>query len=219
MPKAEKLEFKTFDFELKEVDQSEGEGMIKGYASTFGNVDLGMDIVDPGAFSKSLKENKGVMPILADHSPYDQIGWNKTAKEDKTGLYVEGLINMKVQKGQERFSLAKQAFDLGGKPGLSIGYMTIKAEPDRENPRIRRLKEVKLFEYSLVTFPMNAEAMLTAAKSLTGLDRAFHFIKQLESNGVTRGELEEALRKGAADVEDPQKALQSIDKLLKEMRS
>jgi len=63
------MQFKTFPLEIKDVDT---QGTIRGYASTFGNVDLGLDIVDKGAFKKSLKENSGVFPILADHSPADR---------------------------------------------------------------------------------------------------------------------------------------------------
>ena len=38
--------------------------------------------------------------------------------------------------------------------GMSIGFFTIKSEPDRDDPVVRRILEVKLLEHSIVTFPM-----------------------------------------------------------------
>lgn len=158
-----KLEFKTFPFAVKLLDESTGE--FEGYASTFGNVDLGGDIVDRGAFKKTLQESKGKIPILADHDPRKQIGWNLSGKEDKIGLAVKGWLNIKEDAlARSRFSLMQKALDLDVAAGLSIGYLTIKAVPDKENPTIRRLKELRLYEYSQVAFPMNTEAMVTGAK-------------------------------------------------------
>lgn len=211
------IQFKTFGLKFDEVSD---QGIIRGYASTFGNVDLGLDIVEKGAFKKSLKENKGVFPILADHNPSKQIGWNMKASEDDRGLLVEGKLNMEVQDAREKYALAKSAMELGAPMGLSIGYATIKAEPDRERPVVRRLKELKLYEYSIVTFPMNTEAMITAAKSVTGLDRATLIIKEFENNGIPREELASALRHlEAAGSSDPDQLVQSIDELIAQMRS
>lgn len=58
-----KTEIKTFDFKVDATDVKSG--LIRGYASTFGNIDLGDDIVEQGAFKKTLKETGGKWPILA----------------------------------------------------------------------------------------------------------------------------------------------------------
>lgn len=211
-----KVEFKTFSLKLDDVDS---QGTIRGYASTFGNIDLGFDVVDKGAFKKSIKESSGKFPILADHDPSKQIGWNFRAEEDDTGLFVEGKLDLNVQSAREKYSLAKTAMSLGAKMGLSIGYMTIKAEPDREKPMVRHLKELKLFEYSIVTFPMNTEAMITSAKSLAGVDRAQYLLSELAKSGVSRDEMKIALQTEAAEIqEDPNKYIQSLDSLLKSMK-
>jgi len=209
------LKFLTFEFKADEVSD---EGLIKGYASTFGNVDQGFDVVEKGAFKKSIKENVA-FPILANHNPHEQIGWNEEASEDDKGLKVKGMIDLNVRKGFEMHSLAKKAAKIGAKMGLSIGYMTIKSEPDRDKPIIRRLKELKLFEYSMVTFPMNVEAMVTAAKSFNQLEQAKLLIQQIKDLGIPREELELALRKEAADVEyDPSKIGQSLDRMIQALR-
>ncbi len=211
------IEFKTFAIKMDDVEEN---GTIRGYASTFGNVDQGFDVVDKGAFKKSIKETNGVIPILADHNPSRQIGWNFRAEEDSNGLFVEGKLDLNVQDAREKYSLAKTAMKLGAKMGLSIGYMTIKAEPDRDKPMVRHLKELKLFEYSIVTFPMNTEAMITSAKSLVDVDRARFIIEELEKQGIKRDEIESALRGGAAGKSaDPKKLLQSMDDLIRLMKS
>lgn len=211
------LEFKTFGFEVKEATE---DGIVTGYASTFGNVDLGLDVVDKGAFKKTLRENLKV-PVLADHDPTKQVGWNLKGEEDATGLFVTGqlLIN-EVQLAKERYALAKKALEIGAKCGLSIGYMTIQASPDANNPRIRHLKEVKLFEYSLVTFPMNVEAMVTAAKSFQCVDRARMLLQQWKELGISRSDIEMALSQEAAAQSYDATALgQSLDKLIEKFKN
>jgi HK97 family phage prohead protease len=203
------MQKKVFALKISEA----AEGRIKGYASTFGNIDFGDDIVDKGAFKKTLKDSKGVIPILADHDPSKQIGWNLTALEDEKGLLVEGQLNMESPLARERFALAKQGMELGAKMGLSIGYLTIKAEPDEERPMVRRLKEVRLMEYSLVTFPMNPKATLTAAKSIRELTEEF-FERAIEL-GATPSEIDTALRtREAAKTSDDPNVVQSIDSLI-----
>lgn len=222
-----KIDYKSFALELKADDDPES-GIIEGLASTFGNIDLGDDVVSKGAFKKTLQENKGIVPILADHNPTTQIGWNLTAKETDAGLQVRGELNMEDPIAKSRWGLVKKAMKIGAKMGLSIGYMTIKAEPDRERPSVRHLKELKLYEYSIVTFPMNTQAMITAAKSWAdGLERealiaGLH--ERAKSLGLTPEVVMEALRKfGAAEhgvvppESDPQ-LLQSADRILSSLK-
>lgn len=215
----ENLAFKTFKLEIKETDHAANEGKFVGYASTFGNIDLGFDIVEKGAFKKTIKDSKGKFPVLADHSPFDQIGWNEKATEDEYGLLVEGSLDLNVQKGKERYSLMKKAKEIGANMGLSIGYMTIKSEPDDKNPRIRKLKELKLFEYSFVTFPMNIEAMVTAAKSLGGVDRIKFFLDHLKSEGISPDEIRAALGASQAAPKVDPNLIQSIDDLINKIKS
>lgn len=222
---SKEVEFKTFSFK---VDSLSGDGLMRGYASTFGNVDLGGDIVDKGAFKKSIKETGGNWPILADHNPTDHIGWNLRAEEDEKGLWTESQIDLNVQKGREKYSLAKKALELGVNMGLSIGYMTIKAEPDRDNTTIRRLKELKMWEHSIVTFPMNTLAGITSLKSgahLSDLKRIEEIklaMQQWKRLGYTKKDFETALEncfRAATKTEvDPAKASQSIDRLLKTLK-
>jgi len=215
----QKVERKSFELEIKDADSN---GMIRGYASTFGNIDQGMDVVDKGAFKKSIKESKGLWPILADHDPTKQVGWNLRAEEDDKGLYVEGKLDLNVQSAREKYSLAKTAMENGAKMGLSIGYMTIKAEPDREKPMVRRLKELKMFEYSIVTFPMNTAAMITQMKSTPDRNQQEwlkNHLVQLKQQGITEAEIMLALQGEAAHDESEPDLIHSLSQLIETIRA
>src|SRR5687767_10322386 len=70
-------------------------GLFKGYGSTFGNVDLGDDVVMDGAFDKYLKGVKetGVMPhMFFSHDSREPIGDWKSMEVDKRGLKMEGQL-------------------------------------------------------------------------------------------------------------------------------
>jgi uncharacterized protein len=148
----------TFDFEIKKLAD---EGSFEGYASTFGNRDLGGDIVEKGAFTKSLKE-RGIRGIkmLLDHDPRQRIGAWKEITEDSDGLYVKGSLFMEKQIGREtHIDLKGGALDK-----MSIGFRTREDAYDGRR-RARLLKDVDLLEVSLVTFPMNELAAVTGVKS------------------------------------------------------
>ncbi len=166
-----KTEIKTF--QLKKLTVSEADGTFEGYAATFGNIDLGDDVILSGAFKRTLKNNKGKIPILDSHNQTKQIGWNLEASEDARGLYVKGHLNLEVQAAKEKYALLKQAASIGARAGLSIGFRIVKADRDPAQNQIRRLKELQLIEYSVVTFPMNPQASVTAVKYLSDIHQEF----------------------------------------------
>lgn len=214
-----KLEIKTFTFDLKEVSEGD-KGKVSGYASVFENVDLGLDIVEKGAFTKTIQENGGKFPILADHSPTKQIGWNVKAVEESVGLWVEGEWDIKeVALARERFSLAKSGLKLGVPVGLSIGYRTIKSEPDRERPAITRLKELKLYEYSQVVFPMNTAANVAGVKNfdlaLSIDSEILEFVHGLVNNGKSKDEILLKLKNSVSENEPDQRLIHSMRELSK----
>jgi uncharacterized protein len=153
------LEQKRAAFEIKkEPDQ---DGLFEGYASVFGIVDQGMDVVERGAFGKSLGSGRKVK-MLWQHDPQKVIGvWDEIA-EDERGLYVKGRLLKGVAQAEEAMVLMRA----GALDSMSIGYRTVEAVPEG-NGRIRKLMEVELHEVSLVTFPMLPDAKVTAVKSVT----------------------------------------------------
>jgi HK97 family phage prohead protease len=152
------LETKDFKFTLSAMDDEAG--TFTGYASIWGAVDSYGDIVDKGAFRRTVKDNQQ-FPLLWSHDIGEPIGVVRP-KEDSTGLKVEGHINLDVQRGRETRSLMKQ----GAVSGLSIGYQVVKSEPDEvEKSPVRRLKEIKLWEISPVVFGACPGALVADIKA------------------------------------------------------
>lgn len=133
--------------------------LIEGYASLFGVVDRGGDVVEPGAYAVSLKSlaaAKRRVRMLWQHDPAQPIGVWDEVREDAKGLYVKGRLLPDVARAREAAAL----LEAGAIEGLSIGYRTVRATKD-QNGR-RRLKELELWEVSLVTFPMLPDARVGA---------------------------------------------------------
>jgi len=147
---------KTFRFEVIEEEEGKDGGMIEGLASVYGNLDESMEIVDAGAFTRTLKNRNHKVPLLWQHRTDTPIGLAKL-KDSSRGLVMKAELNPEVKQAQEARALAKQGV-LGG---LSIGYDVVKDEWDKD---VRHLKEVKLYEVSMVTFPANLEAQIVAVK-------------------------------------------------------
>ena len=143
-------------FELKATDDAAG--TFEAYLSVFNNVDHGNDAVAPGAFNASIKaQGSKPFPLLDQHDSRHVIG-GFTAMEDNHGLKIMGEFNLDTQKGREAYSNAKKGY----LTGFSMGYST---EKYSINGDVRVLEQVKLYEGSIVTFPMNEAAQLTAIKS------------------------------------------------------
>ncbi|MBA4352585.1 MAG: HK97 family phage prohead protease [Rhodobacter sp.] len=138
---------------------------IEGYASVFGVADQGGDVVLRGAYATSLKRLAAGgrrVKMLWQHDPGQPIGVWDEVREDVHGLWVKGHLLTDLAQGREAAALlAAGAID-----GLSIGYRTLRAERDAKGRR--QLAEVDLWEVSLVTFPMLAEARV-AAKAADGV--------------------------------------------------
>ena len=151
-------------FELKTVKQDEGGelGTFEGLASTFGNRDLVDDVIEPGAFAKSLASPQSIK-MLWQHDIKSPIGIWKDMRETKAGLEVKGDLVLEVQQAREALGLMKA----GAVDALSIGFRVPKggAVFDKRTG-VRRLKEIQLLEVSLVTFPANPKARIERVKSL-----------------------------------------------------
>lgn len=153
------MEFKNFEFKLKELGTK---GRITGYGSVFGNIDSYHDIVEKGSCDKSLK-NKTELPLLWQHDPTTPLGvWN-VFNSDEHGLFTEGVLLVdEVTKAREAYALAK----CGAVKGLSIGYMVKDCVFEQVGDVcVRRIKEMELYEISLVTFPANEEAQIQSLKT------------------------------------------------------
>ena len=155
-----------YPLEIREVRD---DGTFTGYGSVFGNVDAYGDSVQPGAFAKSLKNKTPA--LLWQHDSSQPIGVWEDIKEDEHGLLMRGrLLVGKVARATE----ARELLKAGAISGLSIGYVPVewdyvktpKDGDEKAQSRVRRLKEIDLWEVSLVTFPANDAARVTGVKNL-----------------------------------------------------
>lgn len=188
-----------FDCEFKlATDEAAAAGTIEGYASVFGLMDRGGDIVQPGAFKASLaswRKKKSLPPMLWQHNSDEPIGVWTSFEEDEKGLKAVGELILDIPQGAVAHALLKR----NAIKGLSIGYRTLDADVDRTTGA-RHIKKAELWETSLVTFPMQPEATVTAVKgdSLVPSDR----------------ELEEAYREGGLSQREAKIAVSITKKMV-----
>jgi HK97 family phage prohead protease len=128
---------------------------VTGYVATYNDLDLGNDVILPGAFDRWLASG-GKTRFLYSHRPDKVLGVFTELKSDKRGLLARGRIS-KTPLGEEVYTLVKD----GAVDSFSIGYVTMDSDTD---DGIRRLKDLDLPESSLVAIPMNPQATVTAWK-------------------------------------------------------
>jgi HK97 family phage prohead protease len=179
----------NFKLEIKALNARE----FEGYGSTFGNVDLGDDIVMSGAFAKTLADHRAagaLPPMFWMHNPEAVPGKWMSMEEDEQGLFVKGTL-ADTQLGNETRELLK----MKAVRGLSIGYRARAWEYEkRDNHLIRLLKEVDLWEVSVVSLAMNPLAMVEHAKSRLSREGEYvpteremeHYLEQKFSKRVAR---------------------------------
>ena len=147
--------------DYKGID-ADDDGSFEGYASVFGNKDLGNDVIKQGAFAKSIHNKKPKqIKLLYQHKTDEPIGVIDSLEEDNRGLKIKGRLAMGTQKGKEVYELMK----MGALDSMSIGY---RLAPDdykySDKLKKRTITNLDLMEISMVTFPMNPKAKVTKVK-------------------------------------------------------
>lgn len=140
------------------------DGLFSGYGAVFGNKDSHGDIIQRGAFVKSIEQHKarGSRPkMFWQHDMSKPIGRWLDFEEDDTGLRMHGKLNMNVQQGREAYHLLKDE-DIDG---LSIGYQTFREE---KKGSANHLLELGLVETSVVSLGSNDRALVRAVKQIRG---------------------------------------------------
>jgi HK97 family phage prohead protease len=152
------MEKKELQFSL-DISGVKADGSFAGYASVFDVTDSHNDVVVRGAFERTLSERADVK-LLWQHRMDEPIGVINELREDQKGLYIEGTLLLDVARAGEAYALLKS----GAIDGLSIGYSVTDYDYEGETG-VRLLKDVDLWEVSLVTFPANEHASITALKA------------------------------------------------------
>lgn len=147
------------------LDRVDADGEFSGYASLFGKVDLGRDVVERGAFAASIaRRGAAGIRMLYQHDPAEPIGVWTDIREDARGLHVRGRLSREVARAREVHALMKA----GALDGLSIGFRAVRASKAAGSGGLRRIREADLWEISVVTFPMLPGARVEAVKGRAG---------------------------------------------------
>lgn len=194
---------KRLDAELK-IKAVSDTGEFSGYGSVFGVKDSYSDIVVKGAFQKSLdkwNEKTSLPALLWQHDMSEPIGVYTKMEEDENGLYVEGRLLI------DDDPLAKRAhahLKAGSITGLSIGYSLQDHEYDKQKEAFI-LKEIDLWEVSLVTFPANEQARIEDVKNalVAGEIPSPKTVERaLREVGFSRSQSKEFMAKGFGGLRD-----------------
>jgi len=156
--KNKNIRFRNFEIKEHKEDDS-GNLIIKGYGAVFGNIDSYGDVIEKGAFEKTLRERKGRIAFCYQHDIHNPIGKINKISEDEHGLPMEIML-----------SSSEQGIITKVKEGIlnemSIGYRTVNSKSEvRDGKEVELLTEIKLFEVSLVTVAANPLAVITDMKT------------------------------------------------------
>lgn len=199
-----KLEYKNFTTVLEKKEMEDPDFFyLKGMVSPYdGKPDLGGDIIEAGAYKRTLKQQGNQRTLLWSHNGQEPIGTIELTDGDK-GLTTE---NSAIAKGVQRGKEAGILIGMKAIKGFSIGYQAVKVAYDKGN---RILKEIALHEVSVVWAPMNTGSTINGIKSqVVGGD----FKDALE---YVLNSLESATK---SDIEMIQKAVNSFNALLIEVK-
>lgn len=142
-------------------------GQFDGMASVFGSLvdSYCPTIIHPGAFTKTLQENASRVKILWQHNPDWPIGKPVLLEETPQGLHVRGQISQ-TAIGRDAMTLIRD----GVVDELSIGFDPIKFDFEEVNgEEVRNIRELKLWEFSPVTFAADPMARITEANRAGGM--------------------------------------------------
>jgi HK97 family phage prohead protease len=223
-----KIEYKSFEIKaLVDVADSTELG-IEGYAAIFNTEDtlnpsfypeekrfvLAKDIIYQGAFTKTLSDRAGRIKFCKNHNIDNPIGVPVEIKEDETGLFTRSV-----------FSAAERDLQTKVREGIfsemSIGYYVTKYkfELKADNTYVRHIYEIKLIEYSIVTFGRHEGAVVTELKELINVHDVLETLIDDERNEEKKYKLMQlkSLIDGEPNVslihQEPKKAAVDFDKM------
>lgn len=183
---------------VKDVDYKGRTVII--YPSAFNDKDSDGDVILPGAFKKTISENgpdsrQPRIKHLRQHITSELVGKPKVMQEDSKGLLVHSLI-ANTTLGNDVLKLYE--LDLYEH---SIGFQIPQGKTRKEGST-NYISEIKLFEYSSVTWGAQADTPLVGIKSLSKDDQLASLGTRIErlSKAFSRGTFTDELF-GLLDIE------------------
>ena len=173
------------------TDSDMKQGIVSGYFSMFGSKDLDGDIIEQGAFTKTISERgpngKGLIKYLLDHDHRKVVAKINNLYEDSKGLRYEAKIGTHSAGQDFQKMIESELINQH-----SFGFRTIKEQYDDQS-KSNRIKEVMMYEGSAVQFlGANPETTFIDLKSETD---AFEYLAKLEKFVKTSDATDETLEK------------------------
>ncbi len=173
------MDYKDFKIDVKEVGE---DGTFTGIASVYGEEDLGGDVIQKGAFTRTIAENPEV-PVLWQHKPDEVIG-KGALREFGRKIILDGKLDLEDPTAMKAYKKMKA----GLIKGLSIGFSVIsQAWKEVEDRAVRYITELRLWEVSIVTFPMLPAAQVTRVKTRNEEFQATEATNGTPANSSTPG--------------------------------
>ena len=183
-------------------DDGLSEGQFVAYASVFGNVDSYGEVVVKGAFANDLarwEKSGNYIPLLFGHNMSDpdfNIGHVVAAEEDSVGLKVTAQLDLENPKARQVYRMLKgRRIDQ-----MSFAYDVVDGAPAvRDGEDVYEIRDVKLYEVSVVTVGANQETEVLAVKQVPAV--AERLVAEMKAGRVLSAKNESELR-GARDAID-----------------
>lgn len=148
---------------------AEGGLKFSGYASVFDGIDSYGDTIKSGAYLKTLEGRDRPVQLRWNHSG-PVIGKYTEMYEDEKGLFVSGELTKGHRQAEDTAALLRH----GAISGLSIGYVVKDSE---QNGVVRELKEIELYEISVVEEPADNNAHISSVKSAEKLKDVEEYLR------------------------------------------
>jgi len=158
------MDRREFQAQFKTLDDTDGVGSFEGIAAVFSNVDRQNDVIQPGAFSKTIEGFVKSGFLANAHDWSEPVGTISEAYEVDAGLFVRGQFHS-TPKAQLLRKVIRERLERGKDVAMSIGFQITDDEFDSEKS-IRKLKELELFEVSVVSVPANPLARIASVKQI-----------------------------------------------------
>lgn len=152
-----------FGCEFKLLGTEAGAGTFEGIAAVFTNVDRQNDVIVPGAFTATLADFASRGFLANGHNWAEPIGTIDEARETSEGLYVRGEFHS-TPAAQLCRTVIRERLARGKQVAMSVGFETRMADLDTKG--VRYIKDLELYEVSIVTVPANPLARVASVKSV-----------------------------------------------------
>lgn len=165
-------------FEVTNFDKESRK--ISGYAAVFNNIDKAKDKLIKGCFAKSIEERgpaskaNDKIIFLWQHDQREPIGRITELREDETGLYFEAVLD-EIELGDRTL----KQLESGTLNQFSIGFTYVHDHCEwNSEEKCLIVKEVKLYEISVVSIGCNGQTKYLGLKSVEDYESAFEELTQ-----------------------------------------